>query len=124
MNILPYSPKLRKAMAEIKEVLDKYDIVGLVVLHEPSHGEFLLKINPSYSCISFQTDGIRINTKPFDSKESKSDAVKNTCNMTSSLFEMISKQVDNLKQVDDFLTETFDAKHTTGKFIDRRETDN
>jgi len=124
MNNLPYSPKLRKAIDEIKGVLDKYDIAGLIVLHEPNHGEFLLNINPSYSCISFQADGLRINTKPFESTESKNEAVKNTCNMTSSLFEMAFKQVQNLKLIDDLVTEKFEAKHTKGKFTDRRSTDN
>lgn len=46
---MQYSPKLKKAMAEIKAIADKYDIAAIVCLHTPGHGEYLLKVDPLYS---------------------------------------------------------------------------
>lgn len=60
---MQYSPKLKKAMEEIKAVVAKYDIGAFVVIHTPGHSEFLNKIDPSYSCAIPQTDGIRFKAK-------------------------------------------------------------
>lgn len=104
--------------------MDSHDIAGLIILHEPNHGEFLCKIDPSYSCISFDTNGLRINTKPFNTPEEKNKAVANSCNMTSTLLEVGLNQLSMLKSVNGLLEEKFDAVHTKGKFTDRRSTDN
>jgi hypothetical protein len=46
---MPFSPKLKMVANEIKAILDKYDIAGVVVLHEPTHTEFLIKVNTTNS---------------------------------------------------------------------------
>lgn len=46
---LTYDPKLREAIAEIKAVLKKHDIVGLVSLHSKTHGEFAFEPHASWS---------------------------------------------------------------------------
>lgn len=63
---MQYSPKLKKAMEEIKEILAKHDIGAMVVLHTPGHSEFLNKLNPSYSCIIQNGDHIRFRSKLAD----------------------------------------------------------
>lgn len=37
---MQYSPKLKVAMDEVKDVLKKYDIAGFVVLHTPASEGF------------------------------------------------------------------------------------
>lgn len=54
-----YSPKLKNAMSEILEIINKYDIAALVILHADGgggdgFGETLLKIDPSYSVAKIQ----------------------------------------------------------------------
>jgi len=63
-----YDPRLREAAAEIEAVLKKYDCMGLVHLTGKSHGEFLMHLTPSWSCISLEETkdgkmGIRIRAK-------------------------------------------------------------
>lgn len=60
---MQYSPKLKKAMKEIKDILDKNDIAATVVLHTPGHSEFLSKIDPSYSCAFFEGDYLRVRAR-------------------------------------------------------------
>ena len=64
---MQYSPKLKKAIAQIKDILDEHDIAGAVVLHTPGHGEHLFKIDPSYSCAFIDNSpgvhGIRVRTR-------------------------------------------------------------
>lgn len=47
---MQYSPKLKKAMAKIHQILKDEDIAGVVVLHTPQHSEYLTHITPTYSC--------------------------------------------------------------------------
>lgn len=51
---MQYSPKLKKAAAEIKKILEEYDINGSVFLHTPGFSEYLHKINASYSCANLK----------------------------------------------------------------------
>jgi len=64
---MQYSPKLKKAMEQIKAILDEHDIAGAIVLHTPGYGEHLLKIDPSYSCAFIDNspgvNGIRVRAR-------------------------------------------------------------
>ena len=46
-----HSPKLQMAAAEIKEILKRYDIAGVAVLHTPGFKEVINRLDPDYSCI-------------------------------------------------------------------------
>lgn len=54
---MQYSPKLKLAMEEIKQVLKKYDIGACVMLHTHGFMEYLNHIDPSYSAISQPVQG-------------------------------------------------------------------
>lgn len=60
---MQYSPKLKKAMEEIKSILKKHDIAGSIVLHTPGFSEYLNHIDTSYSCAKMESGGIRIRSK-------------------------------------------------------------
>lgn len=63
---MQYSPKLKKAMEEIKAIIEREDIAATVVLHDILRGgnatdskgfsETYVKINPTYSCAFFKND--------------------------------------------------------------------
>lgn len=63
---MQYSPKLKKAAEEIKQILQKYDIAANVVLHTPGYSEYLLHITPTYSCAWLENDSVRFRAKKED----------------------------------------------------------
>lgn len=90
---MQYSPKLKKAMEEIKDVLKKHDIAAFVVLHEPSFSEYLNHINPSYSCAFMQDGQFRVKLKTAElpgGKEQASKLAEGTYNMVNSMTDVIA----------------------------------
>jgi hypothetical protein len=45
-------PKLKMAATEIKAILDKYDIAGTATMLTPTHMEFVVKLDPSWSVVT------------------------------------------------------------------------
>lgn len=78
---MQYSPKLKTAAEEIKDILKKHDIAGIVVLHTPGFGEYVYRIDPSYSIAKLQGDMLRLKTNPADSNETKLQQANDTYNM-------------------------------------------
>jgi hypothetical protein len=62
-----YSPRLREAMAEIRSIIERYDIAANVILHEPGFSEYLQHISPSWSILKFEAAadglGVRVRSK-------------------------------------------------------------
>jgi hypothetical protein len=114
-------PILDQAMAEIKAVMDKYDIGGNVTIHSPGHWNYLLKLDPSYSAVSFRDDMPGAIDLKFSSKHyngDKSIAQKKT-NDTVNLLESIRTQAANVYlQMDDLLKE---IEKITGIEIDEKD---
>lgn len=87
---MQYSPKLKKAMELIKDILKDNDIAGIVVLHTPGHSEFLMGLETSYSCAKFEGDTLRVKAKLADfngDKEAWALKMATTSNMLSLLSE-------------------------------------
>ena len=80
-------PKLKTAMAEIKAVLTKYDIAGVVVLASESHMEYLNHVVASWSCATIEQSGrnvlvrVRAKREDFPSKEAQRKCVSDTIGM-------------------------------------------
>ena len=60
---MQYSPKLKVAIEEIKQILKNNDIAGFVVIHTPGFSEFLNHVETSYSCAKVQGDEVRLKLK-------------------------------------------------------------
>lgn len=116
---MQYSPKLKKAMEEIKIILDKHDIAAAIVLHTPGNSEFYIKINPTYSCARIVNDRFKIFGKleyyAFD-KDKRDKAVTNTSNMLAMLSETTGKLSLQLFQLSDMITEATGSEHTDNGF--------
>lgn len=121
-----YSPRLKAAMEEIKTILNKYDIAGVVALHtpeiisgvkgSPGAGEYLLKLNPSYSSAEFVNNGegvvIKGKAEHYGGDKDKCDQVmRDTLNMFAVLAPMVGKLAMNLMDLDEIATKTYDAEH-------------
>ena len=120
---MQYSPKLKKAMEEIKAVLDKHDIAGSIVLHTPGHGEFLMKINPSYSCAFIDhlpggQQGIRFRSRLQEDHQGDAAKRHKAQEDTANMFDIMSSAVgqEALKYMDamDLLKEHLDITSTDG----------
>ena len=88
----PFSPKLKSAMAEIKEIVERYDIGGVVILHTPGNSEYANFLEPSYSCASFEQTsegvGIRFRSKAADFKggaKERNERIEDTANLMNML---------------------------------------
>lgn len=115
---MQYSPKLKKAIEEIKAILKKHDIAAFVALHTPGHGEFLLELSPSYSCAKFNGDTIRVKAKlkeDFAGDRAKQvQVVTDTSNMLRMLAEMTRDYANNLDQISRMVDKVADAEHDNG----------
>lgn len=114
MSKMPYSPKLKKAMEEIKHILKIKDIGAIVILHDDSqHSEFLMKVNPSYSCLSFNGDQLRTKSKL---SEYNGDEQKQVDQLTASVnmiihFADITKHINgNMNSMIKMLKEKMDIE--------------
>lgn len=131
-----YSPKLRQAMEEIKAVLNKHDIAGVVVLHSPGYGEHYMKLDPSYSSVKMvQVEGndvgikLNVDSKTHPDPKERKKAVTNSVNMVEILYELTDLKTDNLSDISTAIHKAFENKgtyieNTPGKHTDSREIDN
>jgi len=112
-----YSPRLKEAMRQIKQILDDNDIAGVVALHTPGFGEHLVKIDPTYSAakIEHQPDGnqaIRVKIKTEDVGKEKAKALAtDTTNMFHVLTNMMGPQVMTLIEMDEFMEKNYKPDH-------------
>ncbi len=115
---MQYSPKLKNAAEEIKEILAKHDIAGMIVLHTPGHSEFVLDITPSYSCAWIQGGSLRFIAKKaeYNSIEEWRQKVADTANMISLLSDTSAQLVMNMIKASEMIDEITGAEHDKGGF--------
>jgi hypothetical protein len=112
---MDYSPKLKKAAEEIKQVLMKYDIAGVVALHTPGFGEYITHITPTYSCAkidelkgAFELRGKKIH---FSSPAEHYNKLNSTCNMLRILSTITGNQALALLKASEVTDEALNAEH-------------
>lgn len=90
---MQYSPKLKKAMEEIKKIIKENDIAAFVVLHdERGFSEYLNAVSPSYSCAIVQEDGVRFRLKGSEVGKDRAKVIaEGTYNMVTHFADMIGK---------------------------------
>lgn len=111
---MQYSPKLKKAMEEIKTILKRHDIAGMVVLHTPGHSEYLNHISPTYSCAKQEGDMIRFRAKKEDfhnNAELRDQCIADTSNMFSLISEVGSQNILGLLNVSEKFDKIINAEH-------------
>ena len=90
---MQYSPKLKKAMEEIKAIAKRYDIAAFVVLNDgDGFSEYLNAVSPSYSCAFLMEGSIRFRLKSAEvGKENAKKMAEGTYNMVTHFADMIAK---------------------------------
>lgn len=107
---MQYSPKLKKAMQEIKDILNKHDIAGFVVLHTPGFSEFMNKVDPSYSILKLENQRVQFNahSKHFGGDKEKRDiAAAATKNMIGHFMDVSAKQFMRYHEIDKRIIEVY-----------------
>lgn len=117
-----FSPKLKKAMAEVREVLERHDLTGVVVLHSEDWGEyfseFLLKLNSTKSCATVEHGEIRVRAKAGDEK------LLYTANMLNLLAEVTGKTSLSLLKLSEMVDSITGASHSESGFVPDNYFDN
>jgi hypothetical protein len=111
---MQYSPKLKIAAEEIKQILEKHDIAGVIVLHTPGYGEHILHLMPSYSCVKHDPLGLRVRAMAadFNGDTAKRDQViTDTANMMSLFSEIVGRMWMQLDQMSQVLDKATGAEH-------------
>lgn len=101
---MQYSPKLKKAMQQIKDILSKHDIAGIVILYEPQHSEHLIKVDPTWSCAKLDpVKGIlRMKAKKEDYSgkvELRNKAINDTTNMIVHFTDQLAMRFSDMSGV-------------------------
>lgn len=113
---MQYAPKLKTAMTEIKAILLKHDIAGVVVLHTPGFSEYLNHVTPSYSCAILEDGKFTLKAKKehFKSEEERLENLKNTANMMHHLSDVTGRIAMNLIEAAEVTDKFLNAKHEGG----------
>lgn len=119
---MQYSPKLKKAMEQIKQIINENDLAAHVVLHTPGFSEYFLKIDPTYAAIEHSSNAVVIKGKKmhWGSTGERDIKVANTCNMlmhltknaahTFMMLDPISQQADQVYETE-YLKDGGDTSH-------------
>lgn len=105
---MPYDPKLKEAMAEIKAICDKHDVGGFITLVSQTHSEFRLELAPSWSGLKWEEEGIRFRVKAKElGKEVARKVAGETCHLVYQLRDRCAQtfmHMDKLtKQIEEHL---------------------
>lgn len=113
-------------MKEIEQVMKKYDIAGVVCLHTPGFGEYLNKIDTSYSCARYQQGGLHLKAKADDlgGAEKRNKIMTTTANMFAILAENVGRQAMILMDCHEMVDKVMDSEHGPGKHTSPEEQQN
>ncbi len=76
---MQYSPKLKRVMAKIKDILIEEDIEGIVILHHQKWSEILNHLETSNSCAKITEKGFEFKLKSSElGKERANEIAENT----------------------------------------------
>ncbi len=117
-EMMQYSPKLKKAAEEIKEILSRYDIAGLITLHTPGHAEFINEVSPSYSCLTITEDMARVKTKraDFATKQEWEQKINDTVNMVGLFRDMSARHFSMHDEIFSMLEKVVEIEQNDGGF--------
>ena len=126
---MQYSPKLKKVMEQIKQVMRENDVAGFCVIHSPGFSEFLTEITPSYSCAEWtpRQDGILIKGKlePHNgNRKIRDKKLNDTVNMFVHLSDVMGRNTMNMIQVTESAEKTWDVVKSEGNKTGHNEQNN
>ena len=112
-------PKLKAARAEIEALLKRYDIAGVVVLHEPGFGEQFWFLHPAYSKLTGDFPVFRLRSKVSDyggDRAAQKADLEATGNMARLLADMLGGVELNFINLADWVDERLGLEHVDKEF--------
>jgi hypothetical protein len=111
-----YSPKLKEVMARISAILAEEDIAAYVVLHEPGFSEYLLAVEPTWSCLRMiGEEGIRLRSKLEDyggDRERQHKEIGATINLLRHLADLLPAHGQVFEALHSKVAELMVVEHT------------
>lgn len=110
-------PLLKTAAEEIKAILKKHDIAGMMMLQSPGGAEFVRVIDPKWSCVKIQDTpmgpAIRIKAhhSEFPSKEAQKVCVEWTIGMVFAFHHQAEQDMKSMAQLIEILSRQFDISN-------------
>lgn len=126
---MQYSPKLKRLTGQIRKVLKDNDVAGVVVLHTPGFGEFVLELTPSYSSLEWDKAAGIVTIKGkavrFNGDIKKRDeAIVNTLNMLNILAQLTGEHSLQLMNLSETADKAWNGEHGTGRMTSDQEQNN
>jgi len=115
---MDYSARLKRIAEQIKAILKKEDIAGLVVLHTPGYSEYFLHLTPSYSCLKVSGGQVRIQSRLLQDyngdriQKQKKDA--DTANMLNVIGVTAGNVTMSIMDLSELVDQVTGAEHTGG----------
>lgn len=110
-------PLLKTAAEEIKAILKKHDIAGVMMLQSPDGAEFVRVIDPTWSCAKIQDTpmgpAIRIKAhhSEFPNKEAQQKCVEQTIGMVFAFRHQAEQDEKSMAQLIEVLSRKFDISN-------------
>jgi len=116
-----YDPELKKCAEELKVLFKKYDVMGSVTIASPSHSEFLMHVEATWSVSKWEGDAIRFRSKKEDwpSKAAQDKATEATVHGIESIRWLNAKMHDNMSQLIEMLREKMTIMTNVGQYFDK-----
>jgi len=108
-------PKLQAAMEEIKAVLTKHDIAGIILLESQKYAEYYYELSPTWSCAKIEGDQLHIRAKRehFPSDVAQAKCLTETIGMIVGFGDMTARTLDAVTKTIKMIGEHFDVVHQT-----------
>lgn len=108
-------PVLKAAMEEIKAVLKKHDLAGMVAISTANAMEYLYEISPSWSCATPEDGGIRFRAKreDFPAVAAHAKIVSDTAGMFFGFHDLANQFSRHTAGMMHLLGRHFDISHVT-----------
>lgn len=111
---MQYSPKLKKAAEEIKDILKKHDIAAVIMLHTPGYGEYVVELSPSYSCAKIEHGLLSLKSNAADYPggiDEQRRHISDTANMLEILSDLAEITIPGIVEANEVLRLTVDVTH-------------
>jgi hypothetical protein len=106
---------LKVAAEEIKEILRKYDIAGIVSLHNVGFGEYFMHLRTSYSCayqISDETMVFKSKREDYKTQEEHIKKLSDTANMLEILKYCVGMNYMSIHGMAEDMNKITNAEHS------------
>lgn len=123
-----YSPKLKRVMKQLREIVEIEGVGASIIIHEPGFSENLMHINPRYSCAHIDNGSyqlrIRAKREDYTSLEAQKKAITDTVNMFVHLRDMSARQSMMFEKALEIMSTKVDITNIGGTETSQTQLDN